>query len=99
MKESAILINTARGAVVDTDALLNALREGHIGGAALDVTDPEPLPAGHPLLALANCLVTPHIASSTLATRERIGRIAADNLLLGLRGEPLLHCVNPSVQG
>jgi phosphoglycerate dehydrogenase-like enzyme len=98
MKETAVLINTARGAVVETDALLQALREGHIGAAALDVTDPEPLPADHPLLALDNCLVTPHIASSTLATRERIGQIAADNLLLGLRGESLLHCVNPSVQ-
>lgn len=98
MKDSAILINTARGQIVNTDALLHALQNGHIGGAALDVTDPEPLPAAHPLLNLANCLVTPHVASSTMATRERIGQIAAENLLLGLRGEPLLHCVNPSVQ-
>ena len=97
MKESAILVNTARGAVVDSDALLDALKQGHIRAAALDVTDPEPIPADHPLLALPNCLIVPHIGSATVRTRERMGLIAADNLLAGLRGERLPHCVNPKV--
>lgn len=95
MKETAILVNTARGGVVDQAALLAALRQRTIAAAALDVTDPEPLPADHPLLALDNCIVVPHLGSATHSTRERMGRIAAENLLLGLRGEPLLHCVNP----
>jgi glyoxylate reductase len=67
--------------------------------AALDVTDPEPLPANHPLLELSNCIVVPHLASATHQTRRRMGEIAAENLLRGLRGERLAHCVNPQVYG
>jgi glyoxylate reductase len=99
MKPTAILINTARGPVVDTAALLEALRAGVIGGAALDVTDPEPLPADHPLLGLPNCLVVPHIASATVTTRNKMATMAAENLLAGLRGERLPNCVNPEVYG
>jgi lactate dehydrogenase-like 2-hydroxyacid dehydrogenase len=97
MKPSAILVNTARGPVVDTDALVDALRTGVIRAAALDVTDPEPLPADHPLVALDNCIVVPHIASATEATRGRMAAMAAANLLAGVRGERLPNPVNPEV--
>lgn len=97
MKEDAILINTSRGPVVDHDALYEALRDGTIGAAALDVTDPEPLPADHPLLTLPNCLVVPHVASASVATRDRMAEMAAANLLAGVRGERLPDCVNPEV--
>ena len=97
MKPAAILVNAARGPVVVTDALVAALRDGVIGGAALDVTDPEPLPAGHPLLALPNALVVPHMASATVATRDRMAELAARNLLAVLRGETPPHIVNPEV--
>jgi phosphoglycerate dehydrogenase-like enzyme len=97
MRPSAILVNTARGPVVDTDALVTALRAGTIRAAALDVTDPEPLPADHPLVALDNCLVEPHIASATRATRGRMAAMAAANLLAGVRGERLPTPVNPEV--
>lgn len=96
MKEGALLVNTARGPIVQTDALVAALQTGRIR-AALDVTDPEPLPADHALLTLDNCLVVPHIGSSTIHTRERMATIAAENLLAGLRGDKLPHCVNPSI--
>lgn len=97
MKKTAILVNTARGAVVDTAALVKALQTGEIAYAALDVTDPEPLPAAHPLLGLPNCIVVPHLGSATWATRERMGQIAVENLLAGLRGERLSHCANRKV--
>jgi len=97
MKSTAILVNTARGPVVDPDALLHALKEGQLAAAALDVTEPEPIPSDHPLLALPNCIVTPHIASASVATRGKMATIAADNLLAGLQGERLPHCVNPEV--
>ncbi len=97
MKPTAILVNTSRGAVVDPDALFEALAAGRIAGAALDVTDPEPLPPDHPLLSLPNCLVVPHIGSASVATRTRMAVMAAENLLAGLRGEPLPHCANPEV--
>lgn len=97
MKPTAVLINTSRGPVVDPDALYEALETGQIAYAALDVTEPEPLPAGHKLLSLANCLVVPHIASASFATRTRMAVMAADNLLAGLRGERLPNCVNPEV--
>lgn len=93
MKPTALLINTARGPVVDQPALVEALRNGVIGGAALDVTDPEPLPADDPLLALPNALVVPHIGSASRRTRDRMAQIAAENLLAGVRGEPLPHAV------
>jgi len=97
MKPTAVLINAARGPVVDTDALVRALREGWIAAAALDVTDPEPLPSDHPLLDLPNCIVVPHLGSATVAARERMATRAAENLLAGLRGERLPYCVNPEV--
>jgi glyoxylate reductase len=94
MKPTAYLVNTARGPVVDTGALTRALHAGEIAGAALDVTDPEPLPGDHPLLDAPNLLVLPHLGSATHATRERMADMAADNLLAGLRGEPMPHQVN-----
>jgi glyoxylate reductase len=97
MKPTAVLVNTSRGPVVDTDALYDALRTGTIAYAALDVTDPEPLPGDHKLLALPNCLVVPHIASASHATRTQMAIMAAENLLAGLRGERLPNCVNPKV--
>ncbi len=99
MKRSAVLVNTSRGPVVDGDALYEALVSGQIAFAALDVTDPEPLPPGHRLLTLPNCLVVPHIASASWATRTRMAVMAAENLLAGLRGERLPNCVNPEVYG
>jgi glyoxylate reductase len=97
MKPTAYLINTARGPMVDTHALARALHEGEIAGAALDVTDPEPLPGDHPLLDAPGLLVVPHIASATHATRERMAEMAVDNLLAGLAGERMPNCVNPEV--
>ncbi len=97
MKREAILVNAARGPVVDTDALVTALRDGVIGGAALDVTEPEPLPADHPLIGLPNALVVPHMASATVATRDRMATMAAENLLAVLRGERPEGIVNPEV--
>ena len=99
MKPNAVLINTSRGEVVDPGALLAALTAEQIRAAALDVTEPEPLPADHPLLGLANCIVVPHIASASVATRNKMAVIAAENLLAGLEGRRLPHCVNPEVYG
>ena len=99
MKPTSVLVNTARGELVDTAALEQALRQGTIAAAALDVTDPEPLPAGHPLLAAPNLTVLPHIGSGSHATREQMAEMAVDNLLAGLRGEPMPHCANPEVYG
>jgi glyoxylate reductase len=93
MKPTAYLINTARGPIVDSEALVRALHAGAIAGAALDVTDPEPLPAGHPLLDAPNLLVLPHLGSATYATRERMADMAVDNLLAGLAGERMPHSV------
>jgi glyoxylate reductase len=97
MKPNAILVNTARGPVVDPEALYQALRIKQIAGAALDVTEPEPLPADHPLLTLDNLILAPHIASASRATRGKMADMAVDNLLAGLKGERLPHCVNPEV--
>lgn len=97
MRPNAILINTARGQVVVTDALVQALREGWIGGAALDVTDPEPLPPEHALYQFPNCLIVPHIGSATHGTRRRMAELACANLLAGLAGQRLPHCANPEV--
>jgi glyoxylate reductase len=97
MKPTAILINTARGPIVDPAALHSALTKGLIRAAALDVTDPEPIPAESPLLKLTNCLVVPHIASASVATRARMAEMAAANLIAGLRRERLPYCVNPEI--
>jgi len=94
MKSSAILINTARGPIVDHDALRRALISGQVAGAGLDVTDPEPLPADDPLLQAPNLIVVPHIGSATRAARERMADLAVDNLLAGLDGQPMPHQVN-----
>jgi lactate dehydrogenase-like 2-hydroxyacid dehydrogenase len=99
MKPTAVLINAARGGVVDPDALTEALRSGQIAYAALDVTEPEPLPAGHALVKLPNCIVVPHIGSASVAARTKMATMAAENLLAGLRGERLPNCVNPEVYG
>jgi glyoxylate reductase len=97
MKPGAYLINTARGPVVDAGALVEALQKGWIAGAALDVTEPEPLPPDHPLYSLPNCLIVPHIGSATANTRRRMAELAAENLLAGLSGKRLPHCANPQV--
>lgn len=97
MKPTAILVNTARGPVVDQAALYTALKTGRIAAAGLDVTVPEPLPTDSPLLTLDNCLVTPHIASASRRTRAEMSRMAAENLVAGLRGERLPNCVNLEV--
>lgn len=97
IKPTATLINCARGDVVDQEALVEALRKGDIAYAGLDVTSPEPLPADHPLLTLPNVTVLPHIGSASITTREKMAFMAAQNLLAGLRGERLPHCVNPGV--
>ncbi|MFK7804618.1 MAG: 2-hydroxyacid dehydrogenase [Anaerolineae bacterium] len=91
MKKSAILINTARGGVVDQDALIHALQTGSIQAAGLDVTTPEPLPTASALFSLPNCIVLPHIGSATQRTRRRMAELACENLLLGLEGLPLKH--------
>ena len=94
MKSTAYFVNMSRGPVVDTDALLHALQTGGIAYAALDVTDPEPLPGDHPLLTLSNILITPHIGSATIETRIAMSQLTADNLFAGLNDKPLVACVN-----
>ena len=97
MKESAILVNTARGAMVDHDALHRALIEKKIAAAALDVFDPEPVPAGHPLLSLPNVIITPHVASASIATRRKMAEMTLENIQAGLKGERLPYCANPQI--
>jgi glyoxylate reductase len=99
MKRTAILVNTSRGPIVVTGALVRALQEGWIAGAGIDVTDPEPLPMGHPLYDLPNCLVVPHIGSATHGTRRRMAEMACENLLAGLYGRTLPNCVNSEIYG
>ncbi len=89
MKASSVLINTSRGGVVDQDALYRALVQGEIAAAGLDVTDPEPLPADHPLVSLENCVILPHIGSATVATRTKMAVMTTENLLAGVEGRPL----------
>jgi glyoxylate reductase len=93
MKPTAFLINAARGGVVDHDALAEALRDGVIAGAALDVTEPEPLPRDHPLLSLDSALIVPHLGSATRQTRRAMAQLSVDNLLAALAGQPLLRRV------
>lgn len=97
MKKTAILVNTARGPIVDPKALYNALHDRQIAYAALDVTEPEPISPNDPLLTLENVIIVPHIASASVATRTKMAVMAVDNLLSGLRGERSLHIVNPEV--
>jgi glyoxylate reductase len=97
MKPTAVLVNTSRGPVVNGAALADALRAGTIFAAALDVTDPEPIPPDDPLLSLDNCLVVPHIASASRATRGKMAEMAAANLLAGVRGDRIPTPVNPEV--
>ena len=91
MRPTAYVINTARGGIVDQEALAAALHDGAIAGAALDVTDPEPLPPDHPLLQAPNLIVLPHLGSATHATRAAMARLAVDNLLAALDGRPMPH--------
>ena len=98
MKPTAILVNSSRGPVVDPDALYQALKDGDVAYAALDVTEPEPIDTDSPLLSLPNCVIVPHIASASVATRGRMAQVAAQNLLAGVRGEPLPAWVNPEVR-
>jgi len=97
MQPHSVLVNVARGPVVDTDALVEALADGRPGWAALDVTDPEPLPAGHPLVSAPNCLITPHIGSASHRTRRRMSQRAIANVVAFAAGRPMPWCVNPDV--
>ncbi|MBM3126708.1 MAG: D-glycerate dehydrogenase [Chloroflexi bacterium] len=97
MKSNAILVNTSRGGVVDQAALYDALISRKIFAAALDVTDPEPLPLDCPLLELENCIIMPHLGSASRRTREMMSLLAAENLIAGIEGKRLPNCVNPQV--
>jgi glyoxylate reductase len=97
MKPTAILINAARGVVVDQAALVEALRERRIAGAGLDVFNPEPIAADDPLLSVPNCVVMPHIGAASIRTRHRMSELAARNLICVLKGDDPIACVNPSV--
>ena len=97
MKPNAILVNTSRGPVVDPRSLYEALKSKRIFAAALDVTEPEPLPMDSPLLELENCLIVPHLGSASKYTRDMMSYLAAQNLMAGLKGERLPNCVNPEV--
>jgi phosphoglycerate dehydrogenase-like enzyme len=94
MKEGAYLVNVSRGAVVDTDALVAALRSGRLAGAGLDVTDPEPLPADHPLWKMDNVVITPHVAGVSDRIGERHRELFRDNLERFATGRPLRHVVD-----
>lgn len=95
MKPTSILVNIARGPVVDTNAITEALQRKQIHAAALDVTDPEPLPRRHPLLLCDNLTITPHLGSATHETRRKMAEVSLENLLMGLSGKPLLYQVSP----
>ncbi len=97
MKSTAILINTARGGVLDSKALYDALKNNDILAAGLDVTDPEPIPMDDPLLTLDNCVIVPHIASASVATRTKMAQMAVNNVIAGINGETLPTCVNSGV--
>ena len=97
--ESSVIINAARGPIIDNMALYRALKDNKIYGAGLDVTDPEPIPSNHPLLTLDNCLIVPHIASASVATRKAMSKLATTNLINGLMDSPLSTCVNQEING
>ena len=97
MKPTAILINTARGQIIDQQALYEALKSGKIRGAGLDVVEIEPIPPDDPILKLDNVVFSPHVGSATKATRDRMAKLAAENLIAGLEGQRLPYCVNPEV--
>jgi len=97
MKRTAILVNASRGSVVDSNALYTALSTKQIAYAALDVTEPEPLPPNHQLMRLPNCLIVPHMGSATVTARSRMAVMAAENLLAGVRGQVPEYLVNPEV--
>jgi phosphoglycerate dehydrogenase-like enzyme len=97
MDQQAWLVNVARGGLVDTEALVEALRSRQIGGAALDVTDPEPLPAGHPLWDLSNCLITPHTADTEQMTRPLLADRIAENVQRLAAGRELAGQVDPDL--
>ena len=94
MKMGAFLINVARGQIVDSDALDAALRSGKLGGACLDVTDPEPLPRDHPLWTAPHLVLTPHVSGRAAATSERKSALFVENLRRYAHGEPLLNVVD-----
>ena len=97
MKPTATLVNIARGGLVDHDALADALADGRVGRAGLDVTDPEPIPANHRLVAMPNCLIVPHLGSASVGTRLQMALRAVENLAVGLEGGRLPWCANPEV--
>jgi len=97
MRDGAILVNTARGGIMDEGALVAALRDGRLAAAALDVFADEPLPPDSPLLGAPNLVLTPHIGSASIATRTRMADLAVENLLAGLEGRPMSHCANPTL--
>lgn len=99
MKAGAVLVNTARGGIVDEQALAVALAQGQLYAAGIDVFAEEPVPVDNPLLSLPNVVLTPHIGSATAVTRARMADMAADNAIAALCGEPMPHCVNPEVYG
>ena len=99
MKPGAVLINTARGGIIDEVALATALREGKLAAAGLDVFEKEPVALDHPLLQLPNVVVAPHIGSASIATRTKMADLTVDNILAGLTGKPMRHCANPEVYG
>jgi len=97
MKPGSVLVNTARGGIVDEVALAGALRSGALFAAGIDVFEREPVGADNPLLQLPNVVVAPHIGSATQRTREQMATLAADNMIAALAGKPMPHCVNPQV--
>jgi glyoxylate reductase len=99
MKPGVVLVNTARGGIVDEQALADALSSGQVYAAGIDVFEQEPVARDNPLLEHSNVVVAPHISSATMITRARMADIAADNALAALKGQPMPHCVNPEVYG
>lgn len=97
MKPGAVLVNTARGGIVDEHALAEALRNGRLYAAGIDVFEKEPVEADNPLLSLPNVVVAPHIGSATVLTRAKMADLAVENIMAALSGQPMPHCVNPEV--